>query len=209
MDNKINLSDHKISGTSHEAIVWINSSSLDENEKSEIMDFIQKFPSLIFYREDEELLDHIESDEKVSFPEWLRNIRTVFGYFEPQSHDYKLAVKFEKNSADSEWLDSRWFTLGLKGYANDEDREIIQKIASLTLFPVGEAWHTDTMLAINLADSEDKKIYGFTLEHLWDAQADGGALIDSVHIVFESYTAMFSQIASIRLGDSTEITACK
>lgn len=198
IDNNFDYPQHRPTGSEVDAKSWL-SSSLSENDARPFILFVERFSELTFYREDMALLGHIQAQEGVELPKWLLDIRNAFAFVESSIPEYEIKVRFDEDATDAEWLDDRWFTLGLRGYANEDDKEILQRVSPLSLFPIGEVWESDVMLAINLADPNDKKVYGLTLEFLRDDEADDLPLIDSVHVVFESYGNMFGDIVAIKL----------
>src|SRR5215213_1508345 len=63
---------HRELGTSADAAAWVRDSSLPTEVKDELMKLVRKFPSLIFYKEDDIFLDRMEAALKVRFPHWFR-----------------------------------------------------------------------------------------------------------------------------------------
>ena len=196
---------HYTEGNADEARAWVNTSKLPKATKGALLRFIDRFPTLQFYKEDAELLDGVESSEQVKLPKWLRNIRQTFAYV---MYGQLVCVRFDQFdgwSPRSDQLNQVWYSLGLRGYDNEEQRNLIGKGG---FFPVGDWLETGrSTLAIKLDTPKDQKIYEYTEEDLWDNQYDGRPVFESVNVAFNSYAEMLGHIVAVEFQNGEVIEA--
>jgi hypothetical protein len=196
------LNNEELVSNSDDASMWVEKSSLSDNTKKALLQFIQHFPKLVFYREDVSTLDDIEKVKKVKLPEWLRQIRQTLVYVMPNHRIWVQFDQFNGWSPRSDRLNEIWYTLRLRGYVDDEEREFLEGIEEVRPFPIGEVRETgESILAINLANLADQGVYEYNLEDLWDNAADGEPVSASIRQVFDSYADMFAHIAAIKIQD--------
>ncbi|HLP88809.1 MAG TPA: hypothetical protein VK184_09515 [Nostocaceae cyanobacterium] len=184
------------------ARLWIESSSLSDDNKKAFLQFVHRFPGLIFYKENAVLLDKLEEDENVNLPKWFRDIRQTLAFFMP---NHQVEVKFGNfdNEDIEEVFDDSWYTLGL-GYI-DAQREIMQSIEDLLPFPIGGSIdNIGSELVINTADPTDQAVYEHNTEYLWDDLSDGIPLSSGFGKVFDSYAEMFKHIVAIKIQNGEE-----
>jgi hypothetical protein len=191
------LKKHRILGNSKDAKTWVQSSGLSENDKSDLLEFIQRFSSQTFFREDDELLDTLELTNNVKLPLWFREMRKTIAGVDPSIQvrfsDYDHWLPRSDEVADA------WYALKL-GYINDEERALMFDQAGC--FPIG-AWvgNDYSYLAINMQADNDQQILEFALSDLSDNIAEGTPARASVRAAFDSYPRMLWRIAQGRLSD--------
>ena len=196
---------HYIEGNAEEAKIWINSSKLTKTAKQALLRFIKRFPTLQFYKEDTELLNGVEASEQVKLPKWLRDIRQTLAYVIYGKLVWVRFDQFDGWSPRSEQLEQIWYSLGLRGYNNDKQRDLISKDG---LFPIGEWLETGrSTLAIKLDNPKDQRVYEYTEEDLWDNQYDQRLIFESVNVVFNSYAEMLGHIVAFQLQNGEVIEA--
>ncbi|WP_375471623.1 hypothetical protein [uncultured Nostoc sp.] len=196
---------HYTQGNAEEAKAWVNASKLPKTTKQALLRFIKRFPTLQFYKEDTELLNSVEVSEQVKLPKWLRDIRQTLAYVMYGKLVWVRFDQFDGWSPRSEQLDQIWYSLGLRGYNNDEQRDLISQDG---LFPVGEWLETGrSTLAIKLDTPKDQRVYEYTEEDIWDNQYDGRPLFESVNIAFNSYAEMLGHIVAFQLQNREVIEA--
>jgi hypothetical protein len=191
------LKKHRILGNSKDAKTWVQSSGLSENDKSDLLEFIQRFSSQTFFREDDELLDTLELTNNVKLPLWFREMRKTIAGVDPSIQvrfsDYDHWLPRSDEVADA------WYALKL-GYINDEERALMFDQAGC--FPIG-AWvgNDYSYLAINMQADNDQQILEFALSDLSDNIAEGTPARASVRAAFDSYPRMLWRIAQGKLLD--------
>ena len=191
---------HRIGGNSSEAAIWVQTSSLLDEDKAYLLTFIQRFSSLVFFREDDALLDHVETIDRVKLPLWFREMRKVLAFVDPPLH-----VRFDDYDhllPRSDDVEDTWYRFEL-GYGDDEQRELF--FGQAGCYPIGDWFGTGySYLAINLWDENDPSILEFARENLMDNILDGKPARASVRAAFDSYPRMLSHIVEVRLpGDSS------
>ena len=192
---------HITLGSAADAHKWVTGSSLPQSTQAPLLRFIHRFPTLAFYRQDAVKLDALEETKGVTFPRWLREIRQTLAFVMP---GYFVSVRFDEClNPYLDHLGNLWYTLGLRGYANNEDRDLLESVGDIRPVPIGEEMDSGiSTLAINLADTDDQRVYEFTLEDLYDNRSDGKPLNKSIFEMFDSYAAMLGHVVAIKLEQS-------
>jgi hypothetical protein len=191
----------KNSGNDEDATTWVQSSGLSEKDQADLLEFIQRFSSQTFFREDDELLDALELTNNVKLPLWFREMRKTLAGLDPS-----LQIRF---SDYDQWLPrsdevaDAWYALKL-GYVNDEERALIFDQAGC--FPIG-AWvgNDYSYLAINMQADNDQQILEFALSDLSDNIAEGTPARASVRVAFDSYPRMLWRIAQGKLPNEQPV----
>jgi hypothetical protein len=187
----------KHAGNDKDATTWVQSSNLSEKDKVDLLEFIQRFSSQTFFREDDELLDALELTHNVKLPLWVREMRKTLAGLDPSVQirfsDYDHWLPRSDEVADA------WYALKL-GYNDDEERALILDQAGC--FSIG-AWvgNDYSYLAINMQSDNDQQILEFALSDLSDNIAEGTPARASVRVAFDSYPRMLWRIAQARLSD--------
>lgn len=192
-------------GTADEARTWVISSGLPEETKNALLRFINRFPKQLFYKQKVKLLEDIEAKHRVKLPEWLRAIRQTLA---DVNYGKLVWVKFDEFdgwSPRSDEIDEIWYMVGLTGYANDEQRDLLINGA---LFPIGDWIETGrSTLAIKLDDPQNQQVYEYTEQDLWENLSDGFPVFESARVVFNSYAEMLGHIVALRLENGEIIEA--
>jgi hypothetical protein len=193
---------HRVLGNQEEAQAWVKEASLPDDIRAELLRFVNRFPSVTFYKEDDTFLDRLAASRGVQLPHWFTEIRRAIAFVVPNT-----AVQLQFESPDED-VGQDWYRLHLPGYANEEEKELLQSVAGLKLFPIGEnSQDPAVMLAINLADANDQRVYEYNLEYLWDNAYEGRPLAEVIHVIFDSYAAMLGRIRALRLESGQVIEA--
>lgn len=193
---------HRVLGNREEAQTWVKEASLPEGTKAELLRFVNRFPSVTFYKEDDTFLDRLAASRGVQLPHWFTRIRRALAFVEPNT-----AVQLQFESPDED-VSQAWYRLHLPGYANEEERELLRSEEELKLFPIGEnSQDPAVVLAINLADASDQRVYEYNLEYLWDNAYEGRPLAEAIHVFFDSYAAMLGHIRALKLENGQMIEA--
>ena len=188
--------DLPIVGDSRAAREWVQGSALPEATKKPLLCFIDRFSGLEFYKESAAAITSIEEREAVMLPQWLREIRQTLAYVMPNRY---IRVRFDRSMHPGlHHSDGMWYRLGLLGYYNSENRDTLDLIEGVQLFPIGNVIETmESSLAVNLADDADRRIYEYNIEDLWDDHYDGKPLRESLYVTSYSYADLFGHIVSI------------
>lgn len=196
---EFDLSKHRVRGDSSEAASWVRASSLPDEDKEKLLSFISHFSGLTFFHEDDELLDHVESIDRVKLPSWFRQLRKVLAFVDPP-----MQVRFDDYEhllPRSDDIEDAWYAFDL-GYGDEEQRELFLEKAGC--YPIGDWVGTGySYLAINLWDDSDRRILEFAREDLLDNVLNGKPARASVRAAFDSYSRMLSHIVQGRLQDGT------
>jgi hypothetical protein len=189
---------HRIIGQAEDAKRWVNESELDLKEKTALLSFVDRFPGIGFFKEDDELLNYVEQRDSIKLPDWLRAIRKTLAY--PYHPEQYLSLQFDRFETD--WMelgnDETYSVFNLRGSLYPEEREAV--IVRAGAFPIGNGGPSDQrVLAINLKDPNDKCVYHFVDQDVFDD------LFKVYLVAFKSYAEMFDHIVAIRFADGTEI----
>ena len=104
--------------------------------------------------------------------------------------------KFEGSTPREDNVTDIWYSLGLLGYSNDEQRTLLEPGK---LFPIGYWQGNDSTLAISL-DGKKKAVYEFAEEDLRDNQSEGGDPLKSARVVYDDYADLFKHIVALKHG---------
>lgn len=176
---------------------WVEKSSLLADDRANLLSFVRKFPSLLFYRYREVPYD--DDHFYAPLPRWLKNISMAFSWVYSEGTAAFQLDNDEGNTYDfslySESIDSAYIGL-FRSLAKD----------SLFLIPIaGSLDDPGEVLAVSYRDEEDRKIYSFHAESLADYRRNGFPVKDAISPIYDSYTDMLAHISLIRLqsGDAT------
>lgn len=196
---------HRIIGDAATATSWIDDSGLPNEDKHALRRFVGRFPSLQFVREEQALLDHYEAVDQVTLPAWFRMSRSALAAIEPYS---RLRIDtFRFNGSPREAPGREYYEIS-PGYINDEIRELLFDQAHVYL--IGQWFGTDrSCLAIDLENQEDRRIFEFAMEDLYDDEAEDRPLRESLAPVFASYADLLGHIVEVRLPDGDVVAAAR
>ena len=193
---------HRTLGDCDDAVAWVNGSKLSETSKKALLGFIQRFPTLVFFKEDAVFLDRVESFKEIKLPKWLREIRQTLAFVRPNQNVRVQFDSFDGWSVNLENLGEIWYSLGLRGVNNSEEQGVTDYNK---LFPIAEWLETGySTLAINLANAQDQQIYEYDPQSI---NSEGRLEPDAIGVVFNSYAEMFSHISAIELENGEIIQA--
>lgn len=198
-ENKGNAASEQ--GTSTEAMEWVNGSGLDEQSKSNLLQFIMNFPSLTFFRESDEYLDTIESEHGITLPPWLRELRKEFaGFTDPMPARF---ISYEDDCARFDIVHKIWYMFSL-GDMGEDDKSLFIEYAKI--YPIGSWVENDrSYLAVSLEDPQDRSIYEFAREDLSDSRMAGETPYPDA--VFNSYPRMLSRLYQFKAPNGDVVQA--
>ncbi|MFF5971221.1 hypothetical protein ACFY7C_06795 [Streptomyces sp. NPDC012769] len=190
-------------GDAAAAASWVENSSVPEEDKEAFRHFIGRFPSLRFAREDDVLLDHYEAVDQVELPAWFRESRATLATIAPYSLLRIDAFRFD--GSPRETPGQEYYEIS-PGYINEEIRDLLLGHARVYLF--GQWFASDrSCLAIDLENPEDRRIFEFALEDMYDDEAEDRPLRESLTPVFASYADLLGHIVEVRLPNGDVVTA--
>ncbi len=196
----------RVLGSAEEALKWIESSVLPAEDKARFARFTRRFPWMTFYQQGTEQLDAAATEHRVTLPGWLRAQHEALAGFNPDCAFFVQFDGFDQGPYNEEKLLQGWYQLELMGYAGDEERGLLHD--RLGLFPMAY-WDDQNVSALgtSVTSPEDRAIYQYAQEYLWDAISEGTSLEERLTPVFESYASMLSHIKAVRLDDLDPIPA--
>lgn len=198
-----NFRDHLLPGSAADALQWVRDSELPATAQQKLAEFVNRFPSLEFYRNDDAILDKKEEIEGVTLPQWFRRMRKTLAYVLPQEID----VQFQVDSCDG-WtpreddMPGNWYSLGMVGYSNDDQRRYLVEAGSL--FPIG--YGGQETLAISL-EYESSSVFEFNEEDLMDNMSEGTPPGASAYKIFDAYEDLLAHIVAFKLPDGRIVRA--
>ncbi|MGW3950398.1 hypothetical protein ACWEKM_05435 [Streptomyces sp. NPDC004752] len=206
-----NHSGEAAEGSFSDALRWINSSSLEDEEKEGLCGFVENFPSLRFIRESSRQLDDYARRDRVQIPRWFRRVRETLSFVQVGRVAFPpILVRFSRfdfdcNAADSDMVS--WYQVKV-GVMGEDDRDLFVDQAGM--YPIATWFGTNqSSLAINLRDPEDRRIHEFSGEDYWDNFFNGEPLEGSSEPAFSSYARMLSHIAALKFPDGSEVQATR
>ncbi|MEU4499752.1 hypothetical protein [Streptomyces sp. NPDC024089] len=188
----------RTSGTATEAAEWVNTSPLSPHHKQNLLQFVNKFPSLTFTKDSEQFLQDLEIKDGLKLPPWMRKIRKTLSFTYPP-----MCVRFDDYdffTPRSDDVEDIWYMMDL-GYMREGQRTLFVEKAHHYLLG---GWEDSDLsyLGINTISPQDEKIYEFASEDVIDKILDGNPAEDSIYPAFESYSSMLSHITEGRIGDT-------
>jgi hypothetical protein len=188
---------HRTAGSSADALAWIGRSSLPDGDKVALRVFVDRFPGLVFHRDDAALLAHLERRNGVVLPPWLREIRQVLSGPGPDAE-----VRFDdfddQSNPRADRTDDLWYGDRSVGYLQEEDRDLLRTGAEC--YPILSATTgVEYLLAADLGDPGDGRIFDLCDEDVMDDLYGGRPGADSVHPAFASYASMLAHIVECRV----------
>jgi hypothetical protein len=198
-----NFEPHLEMGSNTDATAWIESSTLPDEQKSDLRRFVAAFPTLTFARHTDALLDQLEQKDQVHLPRWLRDtVSTLAFVFPPlrfQVDDYQYLCP------RSDYVDEVWYEFDF-GYAHDQERQLFLDQGGV--YPIGSWYGTDeSYLAVDMTDPNDQRIFEFASEDLLDNSLDGKEVRASVYPIFDSYAQLLAHVTVGRLPDGSLVEA--
>lgn len=199
--------EHQIAGDRRQANAWIAESLLPPQAKRKLSIFVERFPTLDFYKNDDALLDKAAELSGVRLPDWLRRYHKTLAYVLPQNQPVVFQLgSLEGWSPRADSLKEIWYYLGLIGYSDDQQRELLDGLDHL--FPVASWLGVEqSTLAIRLGPQENSPVYEFNGEDLWDNVSEGNDPGASVYQVFDTYEDIFDHIVAFQLPDGKIVPA--
>ncbi|MDJ0679267.1 MAG: hypothetical protein QNJ18_05320 [Xenococcaceae cyanobacterium MO_167.B52] len=191
---------HRIVGDGIEAETWIRESSIPEETRDSLLQFVQHFPNVQFAKKDADFWEKWELRVNIQLPKWLRSILEVLSDIAPDVPSNIQFDRFDHWSPNSGHLNKIWYQLALV-QLNNTQRCVVEKNQ---LFPIAQWLETGhSILAVNLTDPEDKYIYEYDESDV--SSSDG--LYEPARIVFESYGHMLEHVVAIKVKEQV-INAC-
>lgn len=186
---------HLIKGDAHTARSWIESSTLPEEQKIDLQQFVDNFPSLTFTREDDIILDRHGEVGGVQLPSWLREVRTTLAFVDPpvlcRVGDFQWY-----DSPRCEAVDRIWYEVQF-GYSSEEERARLRDGAEI--YPIGGWFGSDrSYLGIDLQNQQDTRIFDFSGEDMLDDELDDEPLRNSLFPIFSSYARFLAHVVEVR-----------
>ncbi|WP_329036562.1 hypothetical protein OIE71_26325 [Streptomyces sp. NBC_01725] len=194
---------YRITGDAATAASWVEDSGLPDEDKAALRRLVGRFPLLRFVRERDALLDHYEAVDHIALPAWFRESRSTLATIEPYSHLRIDAFRFD--GSPREFPGDEYYEIS-PGYINSEIRELLFDGAHAYL--IGQWFGTDrSCLAIDLENPQDRRIFEFAMEDMYDDEAENRPLRESLAPVFASYADLLGHIVEVRLPDGHVVAA--
>lgn len=191
-------------GTVADAREWVYAADLSNAEQSGYLSFLRGFPELTFTRELERTLHECECRNQLTLPSWYREAMVTLSFVHATGS--RARARFDGYDFDCYCADREretWREIGVDAMPEDPDeRDLLVERAHMHVFG-GEYDTEHSALAVNLADSDDRQIYGFSIESLWDADYEGDPPEDVPEPLFASYAGMLSHIVELSFGIHT------
>ena len=186
---------HLTRGDAATARLWIERSALPEEDKAGLLRFVARFPSLTFVKEDPALLDRYAEVDRVTLPQWFRDVRSILAFVEPhvlvRVDDFEWYFSPRADGVEEIWYDLR------PGCGGGEERALLTGDGGI--YPIGNDWdHGETHLGIDLENPLDRRIFDFHGEDLLDDKLDGRPVRGSLFPVFGSYARLLAHVVAVR-----------
>jgi hypothetical protein len=184
-------------GNSDDALRWLASASLSDEDRACIRAVIERFSTKRFYRSYPAGLDLVERAQKTKIPTKLRSFFTnVLQSIGTPSRSWRACL----DGYDRDYLgrgSRAWHYIGAVGYMNSESKDLLEPAS---VYCVGERIFEQgsgeqSSLAISHHDNEDA-IYEFRDMDLFDERRRG-QLDPRRYAVFRSWPSLLSHVVEV------------
>lgn len=198
-------------GNHRDAWTWIKSpeAKLSDIDREDYFKFCSRFVDERFFVDTGEEIAKMTDVHRVDFPDWWKRVRhfTLAGV-RPDDREvaYEL-TKFEFEAITRSGESS--YKLGWLGYYNAEDRALF--LDKCGMFPIGDiragGAAGSSLLAINLWQPDDRRIYEFWPRSLYTAVEDGNDPRELIKPVFSSWGALLAHTTALATTRDGRIAA--
>lgn len=191
-------------GDADAARSWVRASALPEDQKADLLRFVDNFPSLTFVKESGAVLDHYAETDGVTLPRWLREVRSTLAFVDPPGQvrvdDFEWYQSPRADDVEDIWYDVRF------GYHGQEQRELF--FGDARVYRIGVWWDTDdSYLGVDLENPQDQRILDFSGADLRDNKLAGRPVRGSLYPIFTSYARFLAHVCEVRLPDGSTVGA--
>ena len=194
---------HRDFGDRDEARGWITADD-DAGRRTSLLQFIDRFPGAIFFREDDTFQNMVERYGGVTLPMWYRSARKVLaGVLPERTAEYRID-RFEGGSPRVSSLSEIWYRPRFENYESDEGpvlRDTV-RVYPFAYWPVQKR----SILSVWLDDVQTG-VHEFGEPDIFETLRLGKPPRASLYRVYSSYAAMLAHIAAFKLPDGTIINA--
>lgn len=189
------------------ALGWLAKATLPKTELAALRRFVDRFPSLEFYRDTPRGLEAAERGSGGPWPAWFRAVRLCLAGV--TGKPYHARIRFDAFERDdsprADGADTIWYTFGAVGYPNDEQRALLRE--RCTALPFAYEDRGLSILAVGIGKDNRKEVWEFCEEDLRDNEAEGVDADDSCYVAFDSYRAMLDRICAVEVAPGRVVEA--
>ena len=191
-----------LGGNHKDACLWIEQDreiAWDGVETEHYYGFVSRFPKETFFLDLPWYVDKMEREHQVAFPAWFRNLRTMTLAGVRPTSIQPIEFELEAFTQPSPMRTGGRYKVGYRGYYNDADRDVY--LRSCGMFPIGdittEGQLGRSMLAINLRQPDDRRIYEFTPQAVHAAAQSGEDPLPLFCPVFSTWGQLWESVTAI------------
>jgi hypothetical protein len=177
-------------GDAAQARAWV--AALPSSTRAAVERFIDAWPELQFQRFDAPLLDYGQELDNVAFPKWLRALWGAFAGLDADRGARYHFTGFESITPDE--IEAHAFGLGLRGAVSSREAQVWVRGG---LYPIGG--DRGTVLAINVRDPKDRRIYRVHSAELTEATPGTFGPHDAT-LAFSDYAALLDAVGAVTVG---------
>lgn len=187
-----------VSGDAAESMSWIAASALTESKKECLLNFVKRFPSLRFFKQ-----ERPESD-----PAWLRETTSTLAgmapgdlcWFRFRTFDHPISHKAEPG-------DIWYHRLSFVADVTAEYDRIFMDYQPL-VFVAFILDDLSSLLAMKVGPGADEGVYEFKYADVKNAgERKGSISVASARLAFDSYANMLNRICAIKLEGEVIVNA--
>ncbi len=187
-------------GNGEKARMWVKDSALPNTTKAALSSFIDRFPTLTFYREESMWLDSIEGRLQITLPRWFRAIRQTLTFAMPDHYIWARFHQSQHPHLSDEELRRRWYTVNLIGAPSRSERALLERMQGIRPYPIGrDETPGGSTFAINLSDATDQRVFEYGSEFLMEEDLEGNPIEEAVNPMFGSYADMIGHIDALKM----------
>lgn len=183
----------RILGSSRDVLQWIHESSLSAEDKAALERFVNRFPTVVFYRATEAAIRRTEKAFDRALTSAHRALRETLDGWSPRGARPPVRFdRFERWSPREEAVGSMSYQLGLREHGADTRQAM--RAAGFTIVGLSVESPQSTLA---IRDDDDPAVYEYSEEDVLDALSENRDVRTSIRPVFRSYAAMLGHIVAI------------
>ncbi len=189
----------RITGNNHEAATWVDRSSLPAAVKKSLRQFIQRFPTLEYYK--------LENAAMLPEPAWLRVMSETLRGFMPNGLLWVQLDEFAQSKPSDLVLQEIWYhRMFTTEVSSEYERILLGEHQLLILYSWLET--LGSILAVKVNDAADQRIYEFSYNDIIaHNDSEGQISPEATRVAFNSYAEMLDHIVAVKLETGEVIRA--
>lgn len=194
---QLNFTPQREIGNQQQALAWIDAADLPTALKAALRRFVERFPSLTYFREPADIITRDAKKAGVTLPTQFLTMRQTLTSVEPHR---EALIRFDQETEQKYWEGSAvWFRLSVTDMSRYDRERLAAQQAKILPYGFGTSEHRDLTLAINVAGGRDARVYAYFPENLDRPELGPPYISKAVNTLFVSYAELFEHIAEVKI----------